>query len=231
MAKQEHNIKILFVEDDLNLGFLTMEFLESEGFEVKLCKDGEAGLKAFKEQPFDFCLVDCMLPKMDGFQLVKEIRSFNTAIPVVFLTARSMKDDKQKGFTLGADDYLTKPFDEDELVWRIRAILKRRNAIPTENHRISIGQFMFDPTNQLLSIDNQVQRLTERETHVLYELTKNRGNITRRDDLLKAVWGEADYFSGRSLDVFIAKLRKYLKADSSVSIENIPRVGFLLKEI
>lgn len=224
--------RILLVEDNLNLGFLTREFLESEGFDVKIYKDGESGLKAFKEHPFDFCLLDIMLPKMDGYQLADEIRKDNQAIPIIFLTAKNLKDDKFKGFGLGADDYITKPFDEDELLWRINAILNR-SKLPADailDKKTTIGLFLFDVANQQLILDTHTQRLTERETKVLHLLCKNRGNITHRKDLLKNIWGENDYFAGRSLDVFIAKLRKYLKLDPNVTIENVPRVGFLLNE-
>lgn len=223
--------RVLFVEDDLNLGFLTMEFLESEGYDVKLCKDGEAGYKAFKEHDFDICVLDVMLPKMDGFQLAELIRKENKSIPILFLTAKNMKADKHIGFKIGADDYLTKPFDEEELSWRINAILNRTTNIkPIETIEIKLGVFTFNPQNQLLISNNSEQRLTERETKVLQVLCANKGNITRREELLEKIWGENDYFAGRSLDVFIAKLRKYLKADVNVTIENIPRVGFLLKD-
>jgi len=223
--------RILFVEDDLNLGFLTMEFLEVEGYDVKLCKDGEAGFKAFHEHEFDICVLDVMLPKMDGFQLAELIRKEDANVPILFLTAKNMKADKHIGFKIGADDYLTKPFDEEELSWRINAILNRTsNSKEVDLGEIKIGIFMFNPLNQLLTSNTGEQRLTERETKVLQVLCANKGNITRREEMLKKIWGENDYFAGRSLDVFIAKLRKYLKADMSVSIENIPRVGFLLKD-
>jgi DNA-binding response OmpR family regulator len=224
--------RILLIEDNLNLGFLTREFLESEGFDVRIYKDGESGLKAFKEHTFDFCLLDIMLPKMDGYQLAKEIRKKTPNIPIIFLTAKNLKDDKFKGFNLGADDYITKPFDEDELLWRINAILHRSNntVVLPENTKTTIGKFNFDASNQQLIYEGNSQRLTERETKVLHMLCNNRGNLTRREDLLESIWGENDYFAGRSLDVFIAKLRKYLKLDPNVSIENVPRVGFVLNE-
>ncbi|MBI9069143.1 MAG: response regulator transcription factor [Salinivirgaceae bacterium] len=225
--------RILLVEDNLNLGFLTREFLETEGFDVKIYKDGESGLKAFNEHTFDFCLLDIMLPKMDGYQMAEQIRRKKPDMPIIFLTAKNLKDDKHKGFQLGADDYITKPFDEDELLWRINAILNRSNSKNTKEKitsPITIGSFEFDAGNQMLKHKNELQRLTERETLVLQMLNKNKGNITRREDLLEEIWGENDYFAGRSLDVFIAKLRKYLKPDINVTIENIPRVGFLLND-
>ncbi len=221
--------QILLVEDDLNLGFLTSEFLESEEFVVKLCRDGESGIKAFSEQPFQLCILDIMLPKIDGYQVASELRKVNPKIPILFLTAKNLKEDKHKGFELGADDYLTKPFDEDELLWRIQAILKRSTpSFEPSSNPISIGKFHFEPFNQLLKSGEWEQRLTERESKVLELLCLNRGNLVRREELLQSIWGENDYFAGRSLDVFITKLRKYLKDDPSVNIENVPRVGFLL---
>lgn len=223
--------RILFVEDDLNIGFLTMEYLESEGFDVKLCKDGEAGFVAFNKNEYDLCILDVMMPKMDGFELGKHIRNKNSQVPIIFLTAKNLRDDKFAGFNLGADDYLTKPFDEEELLWRINAVLKRvsKTKVKAQEEWL-IGRFCFEPLNQLLVIDSLQQRLTERETKVLELMCINKGNITRREELLENIWGENDYFAGRSLDVFIAKLRKYLKADVNVTIENIPRVGFVLKD-
>ena len=222
-------IQILLVEDDLNLGFLTSEFLESEDFAVKLCRDGESGIKAFMEQSFQICILDIMLPKIDGYQVAKELRKINPKIPILFLTAKNLKEDKHKGFELGADDYLTKPFDEDELLWRIQAILKRVAQAPNPSpDPIQIGKFHFEPSNQLLKLGTKEQRLTERESKVFELLCLNRGTLVRREDLLQTIWGENDYFAGRSLDVFITKLRKYLKDDPSVVIENVPRVGFLL---
>jgi len=221
---------LLLVEDDENLGFLTSSFLESEGLKVQWCKDGLSGLASFKKSQPDLCLLDCMMPGMDGFTLAAEIKKLHPEMPVIFLTARSMKMDKQTGFNLGADDYITKPFDEDELLWRIHAILKRlTNNIPSESPLlIQLGQFEFHPQNLILKNSDFSQRLTILESRVLEVLWKHRGNIIRRDDLLIEVYGEADYFKGRSLDVFITKLRKYLKSDPGITIENIPRVGFRL---
>ncbi|PKP10130.1 MAG: DNA-binding response regulator [Bacteroidetes bacterium HGW-Bacteroidetes-4] len=227
--KKETKLRILLVEDNLNLGFLTTEFLESEGFDVKLCRDGESGVKAFTDGQFDFCILDIMLPKMDGYQVATLIRQLDPKVPIIFLTAKNLKGDKFKGFNLGADDYITKPFDEEELLWRINAVLNRtQKTVATIPNHIMIGRFCFEPHNQLLVLDNQGQRLTERETKILELLCQNLGNIIRREELLQQIWGENDYFAGRSLDVFIAKLRKYLKADTRVNIENVPRVGFLL---
>jgi DNA-binding response OmpR family regulator len=223
-------LKILLAEDDLNLGMLLVDYLETEGFDVKLCKDGEIALKAFKNDEFSLCLLDIMLPKMDGFSIAKEIRQSNKNIPIIFITAKSLKDDKLKGYDLGADDYITKPFDEEELLWKIKALIRR---IPTVNKNkaaeiISLGSYIFDLDNQSLTIGNKTKRITEKESEILKYLSDNRNKVVKREDLLKNLWGENDYFLGRSLDVFITKIRKYLKEDPSLNIENVFGVGFIL---
>lgn len=224
--------KILLVEDDVSMGFLLVDFLESNGFDVKLYKDGLKGLEAFKNSKYDFCILDVMLPGMDGFTIAENIRQTDKRIPIIFLTARSMKEDKIKGFNLGVDDYVTKPFDEDELLLRIKAILNRISTPEDANDQqdqFQIGLFAFDSANQMLSSkDGEAKRLTQKESDVLKMLCLKMNHIVRREDILVSIWGENDYFHGRSLDVFIAKLRKYLKEDSSVNIENVPKVGFVL---
>ena len=221
--------RILLVEDDTSMGFLLVDFLETNGFDVKLYKEGIKGLEAFEKHTFDFCILDVMLPGMDGFTIAENIRKVNKRIPIIFLTARAMKEDKIKGFNLGVDDYVTKPFDEDELLLRIKAILNRiqlkEEDLTTE---FSIGKYHFDSANQMLTLDDDAKRLTQKESDVLKMLCQSMNNIVRREDILVAIWGENDYFHGRSLDVFIAKLRKYLKNDESVIIENVPKVGFVL---
>ncbi len=222
--------RILLVEDDVSMGFLLVDYLESNGFKVKLCKDGISGLETFKKGHYDFCILDVMLPGMDGFTIAENIRQVNKQVPVIFLTARSMKQDKIKGFNLGVDDYVTKPFDEDELLLRIKAILNRihiQEEAP-ELKQFQIGCFVFDADNQMLSSESGAKRLTQKESDVLKILCQSMNSIVRREDILIAIWGENDYFHGRSLDVFIAKLRKYLKEDPSVNIENVPKVGFVL---
>ncbi len=226
----KERVKILLAEDDLNLGVLLVDYLETEGFDVKLCKDGELALKAFQSNHFSLCLLDVMLPKMDGFTLAKEIRMKDKNIPFIFITAKSLKEDKLKGYDLGADDYITKPFDEEELLWKIKAIARR---IPSEKKEIreeiiSIGRFAFDFNNQSLMIENKIKRITEKESEVLKYLNDNRNKVVKREDLLKDLWGENDYFLGRSLDVFITKIRKYLKEDPDLKIENVFGVGFIL---
>lgn len=227
MPKEQFNI--LLAEDDLNLGLLLVDYLETEGFTVKLCKDGELALKAFQNNPFDLCLLDVMMPKMDGFSLAKEIRERDKKIPILFITAKSLKEDKLNGYGLGADDYITKPFDEEELLWKIKAVIRR---IPERKHEnktetISIGKFVFDFTNQSLTIAGKTKRITEKESDILQYLSTHRNHIIKREELLKELWGENDYFFGRSLDVFITKIRKYLKDDPAISIENVFGVGFI----
>jgi DNA-binding response OmpR family regulator len=228
MLKEKLNI--LLAEDDLNLGILLVDYLEAEGLNVKLCKDGELALKAFQNTQFDLCLLDVMMPKMDGFSLAKEIRSANKNIPIIFITARSLKEDKLNGYDLGADDYITKPFDEEELLWKIKAVIRRIPKSKTENNieTIAIGKYIFDYNNQSLTIAGKPKRITERESDILKYLSENRNHIIKREDLLKDLWGENDYFLGRSLDVFITKIRKYLKEDQDISIENVFGVGFIL---
>lgn len=226
----EGKLQILLAEDDLNLGVLLVDYLETEGFHVKLCRDGELALKAFQNNPFDMCLLDVMMPKTDGFTLAKEIRNKNKKIPIIFITAKSLKEDKLKGYGLGADDYITKPFDEEELLWKIKAVIRRIPAEKKVNSTeiISLGKYIFDVTNQSLTIGNKTKRITEKESEILKYLCDHRDMVVKREDILKNLWGENDYFLGRSLDVFITKIRKYLKEDDSLTIENVFGVGFIL---
>jgi DNA-binding response OmpR family regulator len=228
MSKEK--FKILLAEDDLNLGMLLVDFLDAEGFFVKLCKDGELALKSFQANTYDLCLLDVMLPKLDGFSLAKEIRNKDKKTPIIFITAKSLKEDKLKGYDLGADDYITKPFDEEELLWKIKAIARRAPQAPEhQTTPIAIGKYIFDFENQSLTIANKTKRITEKESDVLLYLCKNQNKIIKRENLLKAIWGENDYFLGRSLDVFITKIRKYLKEDPSLKIENVFGVGFIFQ--
>jgi DNA-binding response OmpR family regulator len=221
--------KLLLAEDDLNLGILLVDYLETEGFDVKLCKDGELAIKAFQNHSFDLCLLDVMLPKLDGFSLAKEIRLKDKKMPLIFITAKSLREDKLKGYGLGADDYLTKPFDEEELLWKIKAIIRRvpESKSDVRVETILLGNYRFDVNNQSLTIAGKTKRMTEKESEILYYLCKHRNHIVKREELLKDLWGDNDYFFGRSLDVFITKIRKYLKDDSTLSIENVYRVGFI----
>ena len=223
-------IKILLVEDDTNLGFLLLEFLESNGHDVKLYRDGLSGLNGFTSSLFDFCILDVMLPKMDGFTLAEEIRKKNKKVPIIFLTARSMKEDKIRGFRIGIDDYITKPFDEDELLFRIQSILNRVNPeFAGESKQVyQLGQFTFDVNNQELKLGEESKRLTSKESKILAILAKSKNNIVSRENIMQEVWGESDYFIGRSLDVFISKIRKHLQSEPDVKIETIPTVGVIL---
>jgi DNA-binding response OmpR family regulator len=227
MFKEKTNI--LLAEDDLNLGVLLVDFLETERYVVKLCKDGEIALKAFQNQSFDICLLDVMMPNMDGFTLAREIKIKAKNIPIIFITAKSLKEDKLIGYDLGADDYITKPFDEEELLWKIKAVIRR---VPESKNNIkqdiiSIGKYDFDFNNQSLSINGKTQRITEKESDILNYLSQHRNHIIKREAMLKELWGENDYFLGRSLDVFISKMRRYLKEDSTITIENVFGVGFI----
>jgi DNA-binding response OmpR family regulator len=225
----KEKLKILLAEDDLNLGVLLVDYLETEGFDVKLCKDGELALKSFTDVSYDLCLLDVMMPKIDGFSLAKEIRIKNKHIPILFITARSLKEDKLKGYDLGADDYIIKPFDEEELLWKIKAVIRR---IPDKNESgtniVTIGKYTFDFSNQYLSIGGKTKRITEKESDILKYLAAHSNLVVKREDMLKELWGENDYFLGRSLDVFITKIRKYLKDDPDINIENVFKVGFIL---
>lgn len=221
--------RILLAEDDLNLGVLLLDYLESEGFSVKLCKDGELARNAFQSQVFDLCLLDVMMPRLDGFSLATEIRSKNPAIPILFITAKSLKSDKLKGYGLGADDYITKPFDEEELLWKIKALIRRLPDAKTASKEalLKLGSYDFDTVRQSLRLHGKVKRITEKESEILQYLYTHRNNLIKRETMLCDLWGTNDYFLGRSLDVFITKIRKYLKDDPSLTIENVFGVGFI----
>lgn len=225
--------KILLVEDDFNLGLLLQEFLITSGFRVVLSRDGEDAWSIFEREKFNICLLDVMLPKTDGFTLAKRIRFKNKNVPILFLTAKTLKEDKLNGFQIGADDYITKPFDEDELLCRINVFLKRNNSfkIP-ENSPTSfqIGNSAYDYKRQEITIQGKINRITKKENEILRLLCLHKNQILRRDEALELVYGENDYFLGRSFDVFITKLRKILRKDPAISIENIFGVGFMLSD-
>lgn len=224
--------KILVVEDDANAGSLLQGFLDTEGFETTLRANAKAGLQGFLSDHFELCILDCGLPDQDGFWLAREIRSRNEHVPIVFLTARSLLDDKIRGFQSGADDYITKPFEPFELLYKIKAILRRvhTSVVGAAGQEFAIGQYHFDFKNQVLTFGGSIRRLTAKENEVLKLLCLKKNQITRKDEILLALWGVSDYFTGRSLDVFIAKLRKYFAADPSVRIENVHGVGFILAD-
>lgn len=228
----EMKAKILLVEDDLNLGFVTRDNLETYEYKVTLCKDGEEAWEAFNSDRFDLAIVDIMLPKMDGMTLVEKIREENQDIPIIFLTAKTMPDDKIAGFKLGADDYITKPFSMEELVFRIEVFLKRPSVSSKQRNQQSvynIGSYVFDFDNQTLKHNSERRKLTQKEAAVLQLFACNINTILKREDILLKIWGSDDYFVGRSLDVFISRLRKYLRNDPNIEITNYHSVGFKLE--
>ena len=224
-------IRLLLVEDDPNLGSLLKEYLQAKGFDVMLATDGEKGFKTFSQHEFDFVILDVMLPEKDGFTVAKEIRAINQKIPILFLTARSLKEDTLKGFNVGADDYVTKPFSMEELLVRIQAIIRRSDSTwltEADKKVFDIGGFEFDYERQHLTFGKKEQKLTTKENDLLHLLCLNRNNILERRYALNAIWGDDNYFNGRSMDVYIAKLRKYLKDDPAIEIINIHGKGFKL---
>jgi DNA-binding response OmpR family regulator len=221
--------QILLVEDDPNLGFVIQDNLVMKGYAVTLGRDGVAGLQLFKEKPFQLCILDVMMPRQDGFSLARAIREQNQDIPILFLTAKALTEDKLEGFRTGADDYITKPFSLEELFFRVEVFLRRRKAILESDTLMALGQYQFDYTNFKLAVNGQSRTLTSREAEVLRLLYIHRDRVLKRDEILKAVWGDDDYFLGRSMDVFISKLRKYLKDDPQVQIVNYHGVGFKME--
>ncbi|HMV08045.1 MAG TPA: response regulator transcription factor [Cyclobacteriaceae bacterium] len=222
--------KILLVEDDPSLGFVVKDNLLLKGYEVTLCKDGAEGEQEFNRKMFDLCVLDVMLPKKDGFSLARTIREKNSNIPIIFLTAKAMVEDKLEGFGTGADDYITKPFSLEELYCRIEVFLKRSNSTQKNTlGALPIGEYEFDTANFTLRHKNDERVLTSREAEILKQLYLHRDRVLKREEILLAVWGNDDYFLGRSLDVFISKIRKYLKDDPNVQITNFHGVGFKLE--
>lgn len=227
MTKQK---SILLAEDDENLGQLLQTFLKAKGYTVQLARNGRHAYEKFTENSFDFCIFDVMMPEMDGFALAKEIRLTDPSIPILFLTAKSMKEDKLEGFGVGADDYMTKPFAMEELLARIEAIMRRTSGAGSEedNERFEIGTLQYDPLTRILYLKNEEVKLTTKEGQLLHLLCKNRIDVLDRQAALRAIWGDDNYFNGRSMDVYIAKLRKLLKDDERIEILNIHGKGFKL---
>lgn len=222
-------IKVLLVEDDSNLGSITSDYLKAKGFDCTWEINGELGYREFVKNQYDIVILDVMMPIKDGFSTAKDIRGIDKKVPIIFLTAKSMKEDTLKGFEIGADDYITKPFNMEELTARISAILKRVSS-DSESHfdDIKIGKLTFNPKMQILSKDDFSVSLTTKESDLLILLYKNKNDILERDHALKAIWGDDNYFNGRSMDVYIAKLRKYLKHDEQIQIINVHGRGFKL---
>lgn len=224
--------KILLAEDDVDFASVLKQYLEIHNFEVHWAKDGELAWNAFSNQVFDICVFDVMMPKIDGFTLAEKCISLHPEIPFLFLTARNQNEDKIKGLKLGADDYIIKPFEADELVLRIANILKRasKTSIAKPNSKeIQIGNYIFHTYRLELKLGNKIQQLTEKDAALLLFLFNNKNQLLKRDHILQAVWKNDDYFSGRSMDVYISKLRKYLADDSSISIESVRNIGLEFK--
>jgi two-component system response regulator VicR len=218
---------LFYVEDDESLSFVTRDNLELEGYQVTYCEDGQKAIDIIKTENFDLCILDVMLPGVDGFTIAEEIRKRNKQVPILFLTAKSLKEDRIRGLRLGADDYITKPFSIEELILKIEIFLKRSQiVVKEESHLFQIGDFTFDHKNLQLKNESIKRQLTQKEADLLKYFIKNKNVVLKRSDILETLWGEDDYFLGRSLDVFISRLRKYLKEDETLKIENIHGVGF-----
>lgn len=227
----EEKTKVLLAEDDKNLGSVLTSYLEAKGFPTTLCINGQEAIDQFKQDRFDFCIIDVMMPIKDGFTLAKEIRMIDQKIPILFLTAKSMQEDKLKGFELGADDYLTKPFSMEELLMRMRAIIRRINESKKDESTISrykLGNFDFDYNRQILKSERIEQKLTSKETELLKLLCENTNQVLDRSIALKKIWLDDSYFNARSMDVYITKLRKYLKSDPTIELLNVHGIGFKL---
>ena len=224
--------QILLCEDDTNLGMVLKNYLELNDYNVTLERDGKLGLAAFQREKFDLCLLDVMMPNMDGFTLAEEIRDVNPDVPLFFLSAKTMKDDIIQGYKLGADDYITKPFDSEVLLHKIKAILKRNEELHREevNAEFDLGRYHFNPRLRELTIDGKTQTLSPKENELLKMLSEYKNDLLSREIALKKIWGSDTYFNGRSMDVYIAKLRKYLKEDAKLEIVNIHGNGFRLVE-
>lgn len=230
MEKEKY--KVLLVEDDTNFGQVLKNYLELNDFVVELARDGILGLAAFRREKFDICLLDVMMPNMDGFSLAEEIRNVDPEIPLFFLSAKSMKEDILNGYKLGADDYITKPFDSEVLLHKIKAILKRNQEMQEKQHsrvEFNVGRYHFNSKLRTLSYESgDPQTLSPKENELLLMLCEYKNDLLPREAALKRIWGSDTYFNGRSMDVYIAKLRKYLKEDSAVEIVNIHGNGFRL---
>ncbi len=226
--------RILIAEDDPNLGTILAEYLQAKHYEVKLVENGQIAFEEFAKSEYDLLLLDVMMPVKDGFTLAQEIRKINKEVPIIFLTAKSMKEDTIEGFKLGADDYVTKPFSMEELLLRISAILRRTSAKDQEDDKpknYTIGKFEFDPRLQTLTADDETKKLTSKESQLLKLLCMNKNEVLERESALKAIWGDDSYFNSRSMDVYITKLRKYLKPDEQVELINVHGRGFKLIEL
>lgn len=228
----ENNPNILLVEDDQNFGDVLRSYLEMHDYQVTLVTDGVAGLETYNKGSFDLCIFDVMMPRKDGFTLAQDIRENDTDIPIIFLTAKTLKDDVLQGFKIGADDYITKPFNSEELLYRIQAILKRAQQAPDPKEEVKefiIGQYHFNYPLRILTLtDKEKMKLSPKEAQLLRMFCMYMNDILPRSEALKKIWGEDNYFTARSMDVFVTKLRKYLKHDANIEIVNIHGNGFQL---
>jgi len=228
---EENQINVLLAEDDKNLGSVLTSYLNAKGFPTTLCINGQEAFDKFRKDKFDFCIVDVMMPIKDGFTLAKEIRQIDQKIPILFLTAKSMQEDKLKGFEIGADDYMTKPFSMEELLMRIQAIVRRSTeskTMETSRTFYEIGLFTFDYNRQILKTSGDEQKLTSKESELLKMLCDNINEVLDRSIALKKIWHDDSYFNARSMDVYVTKLRKYLKLDPNIELINVHGVGFKL---
>ncbi|MCV2483758.1 response regulator transcription factor [Flavobacterium sp. SH_e] len=221
------NFKILYAEDDETLAFLTKDNLEQNNYEVIHCSDGKSALNFFEEEEFDICIFDIMMPKMDGFQLAEAVRKIDIEVPIIFLSAKTLKEDRIKGLRLGADDYLVKPFSIEELLLKVEIFLKRsQKNIPPAKTIYEVGKYQFDTKNFILFNNDEKVGLTQREAELLKLFLDHKNSVLKREQILTSLWGTDDYFMGRSLDVFISRLRKILANEEGISIENLHGIGF-----
>lgn len=223
--------KVLLAEDDADFASVLKQYLELYQYEITWAENGEEALTIFQTESFDICVFDVMMPKMDGFTLAEKIIKINPDVPFVFLTARKLKEDKIIGLKLGADDYIVKPFEADELVLRLKNILKRskQNQYSTANDKLQIGNYLFDTKRLCLKNDLLIQQLTEKEASLIHFFYNHQNQMVKREQILKTIWGNDDFFSGRSMDVYISKIRKYFKDDSRISIESVRNIGLEFK--
>ncbi|UHO37799.1 response regulator transcription factor [Chryseobacterium capnotolerans] len=221
--------KILYAEDDKTIAFLVEDSLESY-YDINCYSDGESALEAFNSTDYDICLLDIMMPGMNGFEVAQQIRSKNSDIPIIFISAKALKEDRIKGLKIGADDYLVKPFSIEELMLKIEVFLKRTKKTNTSPSKYKVGKYYFDPKNYTLQNTIDTVTLTQRESELLHYFLDHKNTVLKRQDILKAIWGDDDYFMGRSLDVFISRLRKVLAEEQDILIENLHGIGFRFSE-
>lgn len=221
--------KILYAEDDKTIAFLIQDSLESY-YQIEHYGDGKSALEAFSCKNFDICLLDIMMPEMNGFDLAEQIRSKNSEIPIIFISAKALKEDRIKGLKIGADDYLVKPFSIEELILKIEVFLKRSKKTETSSPKYKVGKYNFDPKNYTLQDSGNIITLTQRESELLLYFIRHKNSVLKRQDILKAIWGNDDYFMGRSLDVFISRLRKVFADEQNIVIENLHGIGFRFSE-